>query len=297
MNVEDLQLFVSIADTGGISRSAQLLDMTPAAASAALKRLEQQLGCELFIRSTRQLRITAPGERFLAHCRTALASLEQARAAIDEPGGEMSGEIRLSVSSDLGRNFVLPWLDQLMELHPKLSLHLSLGDALVDFYMQRVDVALRYGWPEDSSMIALPISSIERVVCASPEYIARYGAPEYPEELEAHNALLYQLGSRTHDQWKFRDNEGHYKIKVVGNRVSNDGEVVHRWALAGKGIAFKSKLDIAADLKAGRLVQLLGNYQQEPTQLYLICPSRAKVTPVVLKLRDYLREQCQLLLE
>lgn len=309
MNTADLELFVRTADFGNITAAAVQLDMSPAAASAALKRLEKHLGTELFIRSTRQLRITAEGERFLLHCRQALSSLDDAKASITEMKGEIAGEVRLSVSSDLGRNLILPWLDEVMDNNPKLSFQLSIGDSLADFYMDKVDVALRYGQPEDSTMVAFKLATVDRVICASPGYIATYGSPKKPEDLLQHNCLLYQLGNKTYNQWELlsknndemiSDTDGSikskYKIKVSSNRMCNDGDIVKRWAVAGKGIALKSRLDLSHDLNAGRVIELMPDYYVEPTSLWLICPSRKQVTPAILLLRDLLREKCQALL-
>jgi DNA-binding transcriptional LysR family regulator len=309
MNTADLELFVRTADIGNITAAAVQLDISPAAASAALKRLERQLGIELFIRSTRQLRITAEGERFLLHCRQALSSLDDAKASITEMKGEIAGEVRLSVSSDLGRNLILPWLDEVMDNNPKLSFQLSIGDSLADFYMDKVDVALRYGQPEDSTMVAFKLATVDRVICASPGYIATYGSPKKPEDLLQHNCLLYQLGSKTYNQWELiSKNSGNTisntddsiksrsKIKVSSNRMCNDGDIVKRWAVAGKGIALKSRLDLSHDLNAGRVIELMPDYYVEPTSLWLICPNRKQVTPAILLLRDLLREKCQALL-
>jgi DNA-binding transcriptional LysR family regulator len=309
MNTADLELFVRTADFGNITAAAVQLGISPAAASAALKRLEKHLGTELFIRSTRQLRITAEGERFLLHCRQALSSLDDAKASITEMKGEIAGEVRLSVSSDLGRNLILPWLDEVMDNNPKLSFQLSIGDSLADFYMDKVDVALRYGQPEDSTMVAFKLATVDRVICASPGYIATYGSPKKPEDLLQHNCLLYQLGSKTYNQWelisKNRGNtisstddsiKSRSKIKVSSNRMCNDGDIVKRWAVAGKGIALKSRLDLSHDLNAGRVIELMPDYYVEPTSLWLICPSRKQVTPAILLLRDLLREKCQALL-
>lgn len=292
MNTSDLTLFVRTADTGSITTAAGQLGISPAAASAALKRLEKQLDVQLFIRSTRQLRITSEGERFLLYCRQALTSLEEGRTSLNAMRGKIAGELRLSISSDLGRNIVLPWLDEAMEKHPELTLHLSVGDILSDFYLDRVDVALRYGEPEDSSMVAFHIATVEQVLFASPDYLVRFGEPKHPEDLRNHNCLLYQLSNRAYDSWEFCKKEELHKVKVQGNRESNDADIVRRWAVAGRGIAFKSILDVSTDLRANRVVRLLPDYQSEPISTWLICPSRKQVTPAILMLRDLLREKC-----
>jgi DNA-binding transcriptional LysR family regulator len=292
MNTADLALFVRTADIGSITASAQQLDMTPAAASAALKRLEKQLGVQLFVRSTRQLRITTEGERFLLYCRQALTALEDGKASLNAMSGKIAGTVRLSVTSDLGRNRVLPWLDEAMEEHPELSINLITSDSRLDFYLDRIDVALRMGEPEDSSMVAFHIVSFDRIACASPAYLDQHSTPKHPDDLQQHNCLIYQLRDLSYDLWTLYSDTETYKVKIKGNRASNDGDVVRRWVVSGKGIAFKSRLDMTADLNAGNVVQVLSDYRSDPISLWLTCPSRKQVTPAVLMLRDWLREKC-----
>jgi DNA-binding transcriptional LysR family regulator len=291
MNTADLELFARIADCNSITASAEQLGLTPATASAALKRLEKQLDTQLFIRSTRQLRLTPEGEHFLMFCRQALAALEEGKASLHAIKGKISGELRLSMPSDLGRNLVVPWIDKVMLKHPELSIKLNIGDSLSDFYLDRVDVALRYGEPEDSSMIAFQIATINRVIIASSEYIAKEGKPEQPEDLKQHNCLIFRLGNRAFNTWDlYRDGE-HHRIPVTGDRECDDAEIVRRWACAGRGIAFKSELDVKRELKSGKLIRLLPGYQSKPVGLWLVCPNRKQVTPAVLLLRDFLREK------
>jgi DNA-binding transcriptional LysR family regulator len=293
MNIQDLTLFVRTAQTCNITASALQLEMSPAAASAALKRLEKQLGVQLFIRSTRKLRITAEGERYLLHCTEALAALEKGKASLNQMQGKIAGEVRLSTSSDLGRNIVLPWLDEVMDVYPELSIQLNVGDSLADFFHDKVDMALRYGEPEDSSLVAFLIAKIDRVVCASPAYLAQHGEPKHPSELTQHNCLLYRFADRAYDTWPFADHTGKYAVKVSGNRLSNDADVVHRWVVAGRGITMKSRLDMAADLRKGNVVELLPDFTSPPISLWLICPNRTQVTPAMLMLRDMLRSKCE----
>jgi DNA-binding transcriptional LysR family regulator len=310
MHTQDLLLFIRTADCGSITGAAQELQISTAAASAGIKRLEKQLKTSLFVRSTRQLRLSAEGEHFLLHCRQALETLAIGQASMEALKGKVAGELRLSVPSDLGRNLLLPWLDEIMDCHPDLTIHLIIGDALSDFYHDRIDLALRYGKPEDSSMVAFKLATIERVLCASPSYLASHGMPAHPDELTLHNCLLYLVKERQFDVWDFYLNEEkttylakddaslgiQHKIRVKGNRSCNDGDLVRRWALSGKGIANKSILDVSHDLGAGRLVRVLPQYRSEHKELNLICPSRKQVTPTVLLLRDILREKLSHLL-
>ncbi|WP_293268026.1 LysR family transcriptional regulator [Neptunomonas sp.] len=297
MKLSDLDLFIRTADSGNITAAARELDISPAAASAALKRLEQQLDTNLFIRTTRKLRLTEAGERYLPHCRRALCELKEAQQALEQDKTQLTGALRISVSSDFGRNALLPWLDEFMQLHPKLSISLDASDSVSDFYHDRVDIALRYGKPEDSSLIAFPICESDRVVCASPAYIKKYGTPTHPNDLTEHNCLLYLLGDRTYDLWSFRGDQELMRIRVQGNRICNDADLVHRWAISGQGIAFKSRLDMAEDLYAGRVVELMPEFSTEPANLWLICPNRKQVTPAVIMFRDMLRQRCKTLLK
>lgn len=292
MNTSDLSLFIRIVETGSITESAKQLGITTPAASSALKRLEKQLDVQLFIRTTRQLRITTQGEKFLFHCRQALESLEQGVISAHEMQGNVRGELRFSVSSDLGRNIIFPWVDEMMDKHPSLSIDLNVSDTLSNFFLDQVDVALRYGKPEDSTMVAFHIATINRITCASPSYVSRYGEPSHPEDLRQHNCLLYRLDGRLFNNWEYMNNSGSYRIKVSSNRVSNDTDIVRRWAIAGKGIAYRSQIDISSDLRNGKLIQLLSDFQSPPVELYLLCPSRKQVTPALIAFREMLREKC-----
>ncbi|WP_339616248.1 LysR family transcriptional regulator [uncultured Gilvimarinus sp.] len=298
MNTADLALFVHTADCGSITRAAEQLDITTAAASAGLKRLEKQLEVQLFIRSTRQLRLTKEGERFLVYCRKALDNLTAGRDSIHALAGKIAGELRVSAPSDLGRNLLLGWIDDIMDQHPALSINLLLGDSLADFYLDRMDLAIRYGRQDDSSRVAFKLASLERVLCASPDYLAKFGTPQTPEDLTRHNCLLFQVSNRIYDVWDFVPVKGSggkpsesLNIRVSGNRCANDSDVVRRWMVAGKGIAFKSRIEMAPDLQAGRVLQALPEYQSSPIDLHLVCPNRKQITPAVLLLRDILRER------
>ena len=293
MQLADLILFVRVADCGSLTAAAVELDISTAVASAGLKRLEKQLDTVLFIRSTRSLRLTAAGERYLSYCRSALEDLRLGEQALASIKDKITGTLSLALPSDAGRNFILPWLDMLMDEHPQLQLRLHLADSLTDFYHDKIDVALRSGNPKDSNLVAFKICSAKRVLCASPGYIDRYGKVETLADLEKHNCLFFMLDQRTHDQWCFYRDQQVHKVRVSGNRICNDAEVARKWALAGKGVVYKSSVDLAEDLACGSLVPMLTQYSGESADLYLVCPGRQHVTPLVLLLREHLRKLCK----
>lgn len=296
MLLEDLQVVLKVAEFGSITAAANHLEMRSATASAAVKRVEASLGVELFVRTTRHLRLSSSGERYLPQCEQALTLLENAKFSVSHKQHNIEGELRIALSSDLGRNHVAWWLDEILENHPNLSLRVHISDRNIDFYRDSIDIALRYGSPNDSNLYGFKVCDVPRVICASPDYIQRFGAPEHPKQLETHNGLLYQLYDGVNDVWSFYDGEHEYKIKMRSNRVSNDADLVRRWCVAGRGITNKSILDMSTDLLSGNVVSLMQNYPHRTTELWLVCPSRQSITPAVRLLRDTFRQKTQAIL-
>lgn len=291
-------LFVRAADCGGLSAAARELDIAPAAASAALKRLEAALSARLFVRSTRSLRLTTDGERYLVHARAVLLAVDEGAASVARDAQTIGGDLSLSIPSDLGRNVMLPWLDEFQAQHPAIRLRIRISDRLADLYRQTIDVAIRYGEPEDSGMVALPLApDNRRVLCASPAYFKRHTAPKKLSDLQSHNCLRFVLGDAIHERWDFWRNRKMETIVVDGDRISDDGDLVRRWALAGNGLAYKSRLDVSNDLKKGRLIAALSNYQGELAPLNLVCAHRLMLSPAVVSLRDFLRQRLEQLKE
>ncbi|MEZ8736495.1 LysR family transcriptional regulator [Vibrio breoganii] len=296
MLLEDFQVILKVAEFRSITAAATNLDMRTATASAAVKRVEASLGAELFVRTTRHLRLSSAGERYLPQCEEALQMLEKAKMNMREELGIIDGEIRIALSSDLGRNVVTPWLDEFLLDYPDVSLRSSISDSNIDFYRDSVDMALRYGSPTDASMYGFKICDVPRLLCASPEYLAKYGTPSEPDDLLEHNALFYQLHDILQNEWLFNDGKEDIKVKLKGNRASNDGDLVRRWCVAGKGVAIKSCLDMADDLLTGKVVNVMADYKPTSTELWLICPSRQSITPTVRLIRDMLREKTEQIL-
>ncbi len=297
MQIEDLEVILKVAEFRGITAAAESLDMRVATASAAIKRVEKQLGAELFIRTTRQLRLSAAGERYIPSCQEAVAMLAQAHQHVKEELAVIDGELRLALSSDLGRNIVVPWLDEFLTMHPSVKLKINLSDSNIDFYRDAVDIALRYGSPTDSNLYGFKICDVPGLLCATEEYLSEFGQPKHPQELVRHNGLFYQLYDVIHDVWTFSKDGESFKIKMHGNRASNDGDLVRRWCVSGKGLAVKSSLDMSNDLLDKRVVPVMNDYQARKTELWLVCPSRQSITPAVRLLRDFLKTKCHEVLE
>ncbi len=288
----DLELLLRTVDLGSLTAAAKALDWSPAAASAAVKRMEGFWGVPVFVRSTRSLRLSAEGERLIPHVRDAMQAMRDANAAANLQQNTLQGELQIAMPSDLGRHVLLPLLASFQKQHPKLALRLHLSDSNADLMRMPVDVAIRYGVPTDSSQVALPlVPDNTRMLVASPDYIAQHGMPSTPQQLSEHQALRFMLRDELPKSWRLQINGQWHDVAVSGMHAANDGEVVHRWALSGLGIAYKSKLDVAASLGRGELVHVNPHWAGEPTPLFMVLPGRAQLTHTARALKDWLQRQ------
>jgi DNA-binding transcriptional LysR family regulator len=290
---DDLQLFVRTAALGSFSRAARETGLLPGQAAAAVARLERELDLRLFVRTTRSLRLTAEGALYLPYAQQVLATLREGQARVQGEDAALHGTLQIAAPSDLGRNVLLPWLGAFRRAHPGLHLHLQLSDQVTDVFRDPVDIAFRLGRFDNASYVALPLlPGNRRVLVAAPDYLHASGAPDRLEALKDHACLLYQLGGRTHDRWSFEHEGRRSVVGVRGALQCDDADVVRRWAVAGEGIAYKSWLDVATDVRAGRLRVLLGGCG-ESLPLNLVCPHRKQFSPAVRQLRAFLQQHLQ----
>ncbi len=287
-NIGDLRVLVQTARTGSLTGAARALGITPAAASATLKRLESQLGVRLFERSTRAMRLTPQGQILLDYASRAfdLVAEGEAQATLDRAG--LVGLIRLAAPSDLARSTLLPWLDEFMEAHPGVQLALSVGDRPLDVVRDEVDLAIRYGHLVDSRLVARRLIDTAPVVAASPAYLARHPAPRTPMDLLQHNCLAYDRAGRPHRTWRFTRDGQSIEVQVNGDRSVDDASLARQWALAGAGILLKSPIEQRQDMAEGRLVRLLADWQTERYPLNALLPSGRFVPARVRALVDFL---------
>ncbi len=294
VRLEDLILFVRVAALSSFSDAAREAGVQPAQVSAAIKRLESSLAIRLFARSTRSLRLTPEGEAWLPYARQMLDAMYAGMQKIQTPEEEISGTLQIAVPSDLGRNLLLPVFHAFDERYPALRLRIFFSDQVADVFKDPVDIAFRYGMPEDASYIALPVApDNRRVLVASPEWVARHGDLQHPDALSRVNALTFVLRGRLHDRWTFlRDGEMH-SVNVSGSMMSDDAEVIRRLAVSGAGVAYKSWLDVAEDVRAGRLQVLMQGYQGESVPLNMICPHRKQLSTGVRLLYEAVKACCE----
>lgn len=290
---EDLALFVRAAACGSFSKAAREADLLPGQVSAAIMRLERDLELRLFARSTRSLRLTDEGERYLPYARDVIDLLHSGRDALRRDDAELTGTLLLAAPSDFGRNLLLPWLAEFRRRHPRLDVRLRLSDQVTDVFRDPVDIAIRYGQAHDASFVALPLAPANRrVLVASPAYLEQRGTPGTLDDLQHHSCVLWQLQGRVYDKWVFPVGKSRRLVAVKGALSSDDADVVRRWTLAGEGIAYRSWLDMADDVRAGRLRVILDGQPGEAAPLMLVCPHRRQFSPAVRQLHALLVERC-----
>jgi DNA-binding transcriptional LysR family regulator len=292
-NLGDIRLFVEAANLGGLSAAGRKLGLTPAAASARLAKLEQTLKTRLFERTTRQLRLTDEGRVYLDHCRQALQALDDAHAALQTGRNIVRGKLRISATSDLGRNLLSAWLDEFNLQYPDVSFALILSDGLSNMLQDDIDLAIRFGVLPDSSLVARRLASNRRMLCASPDYIARHGMPTEPRDLENFKCIVHGTVPGAINEWQFKrgDEVQAYTVPAETARETNDGAVAREWALRGHGVIMKSIWDIGADLQAGRLVALLPEWRCAEAPLHALYHRNRYLTPRLRVLLDFLIER------
>nr|WP_318383625.1 LysR substrate-binding domain-containing protein [uncultured Enterobacter sp.] len=298
IRLEDVTLFVRAAALGSFSNAAREADLLPGQVSAAVHRLERDLDKRLFARSTRSLRLTAEGEKYLPFAQELLAVVQAGEESLHSGDDELQGELKVAVPSDIGRNILLPLLTRFCEQHPKITLRLSISDQVSDIFRDPVDVAIRYGVLDNSSYVALPLAEHNRrVLAASPAYLARHGRPGSLGELTHHHCLLFTMNSHVYDKWSFVENGLKRQLTVKSRLLCDDADVARRWAIDGMGIVYKAWIDISADVDAGRLEVVLPHCTGEAAPLNLICPHRKQFSPAIRQLHALLREHLSAITE
>lgn len=257
----EMAIFALVAQEGSLSGAARALGLTPSAVSRVIARTERRIGTRLLLRTTRAIRFTAEGEAYLRGARRILADMAEVEDAITDQGVPR-GRLRVSASVAHGRLAIVPLIAAFSARYPAIVVDLALGDELVDILGGQADVAIRFGHLADSPLTARYIGETRQVVVAAPDYLARFGAPQVPEDLLAHNCLRFNFRRAAHD-WPFRRDGVDFALKVGGTVEGSSGEALAQFARLGTGIARIGAFSVQADLDSGHLVPLLEAYNPD----------------------------------
>jgi len=269
-----MRLFVQAVRSGSLSAAGRVLGLSPAVASKRLARLEERLGVRLLQRSSRRLALTREGAIFVERCAAILADVDAAEAAVSAGRDEARGMLRVSAPVALGRRWVGPVVERFTASHPAVAVHLSLTDAVVDLIDGGLDLAVRIGELPDSRLVSRRLADNRRVVCAAPAYLRRRGRPRTPADLREHDCLLLSRQAEASVEWSFEEDGAAVSIQPHARLLSDNGEQVHAWALAGRGLQRRSIWDVADDLAAGRLVEVLARHASRAAPIHAVYPSR-----------------------
>jgi DNA-binding transcriptional LysR family regulator len=285
---KQISTFVDVVARGSLSAAARAEGIAPAVISRRLDALEARLGVKLLQRTTRKTALTTEGIAFLENCQRILQDLENAEAQASERSVRASGHLTVSAPAGFGRQIVAPLIPSFLAEHREVTVTLNLNDRVVDLLGEGIDIAIRIASLSDSSLIGIKLADNQRVVVGSPEYFRKHGRPTTPDELSRHNCLaISSAGSQR--GWTFRQTGKSVTMKVGGNMVCNDGTVLHDWALAGKGLAWRSIWEVGKEIESGMLETVLDQYSAPGNDIYAVFAQRQHLPLRIRVFVDFLR--------
>ena len=288
---EEMSTFVRVVDSGSLSAAAQRMDIAKSAVSRRLADLESRLGVQLLNRTTRRINLTESGRQFYQRCQSILAELEDSEQQLADVHTELSGTIRIAAPLSFGIQHLSPVLDDFLKDHPELNLDLNLNDHMTNLMDEAVDLGIRIGTLQDSSLVARRIAPSRLVLCASHEYLAQYGEPQHPKDLSQHKGLSY---SNLPDSqlWKFTQADGIPVSVQVPSRIrANNGDVLLQAAIDGLGILASTTFIAYKAIRSGQLKPILCDYKIKDVAVYAIYPAQRHLPRRVRVLIDYLAER------
>lgn len=277
MLLDNISLFLLIVEKGSLAAAGREKGLSPTTVSERLAALEAHYGVVLLNRTTRSISLTDEGRTLFEGARHVLEEVDDLDTKIRFGAQRLTGPLRISVPKDLGRTVISHAIASFLDAHPGISIDLHLSDGYVDLVGLGIDLAVRFGPIGDSSLRVRPLPAKRRILCASPVYLRQHGAPRTPVDLKDHNCIVMRFGQNIDNVWQFGDTAARQIVTVKGNLIANDGALVRQWCLEGRGIILKSEFDVGADIRAGRLEELLVEYASPPAPLQIVFPpSRAQ---------------------
>lgn len=285
-----MAVFARVVEEESFSSAARALGVSKSSVSKQVAALEERLGARLLNRTTRRLSLTDAGMTFYERAVRILSEAEEAEAAVSQLSAAPRGVLRVNAPVTFGVQHLGPLLPDFMARYPDLAVDMTLNDRIVDLVEEGFDMAIRIARLPDSSLIARKLCPSPRLVVASPEYVARYGAPQRPDDLKQHTCLLYTYLLRS-DSWFLTGPDGQeVEVRVTGRLRANNGDVLRAALLGGMGIAYTPAFIVGRDLAEGRLVRLLPDWVDRSSAVYAVYPHARLVAAKVRAFVDFLVE-------
>jgi DNA-binding transcriptional LysR family regulator len=272
--LDAMRIFVAVAKLGSFAEAARRLRLSPSVATRSVAQLEDQLGLTLLTRTTRALRLTGRGEIFLESCQQILEDMDGAERLVRGESAEPRGELKIAAPILFGRLHVLPIVNRALREHRGLSIRLALSDRNVHLVDDGIDIAIRIGDLADSSLIAVKLGEVSRILVASPGYIKNRGVPKSPVKLADHDVIAFESIDAT-NEWRFKPNDS---IRVTPRLTVNNADAAIAAAEAGIGITRTLSYQVRDSVMAGRLVPILQKFAPPPSPVSAIYPARRIVS-------------------
>ncbi|WP_338582144.1 LysR family transcriptional regulator [Pseudomonas sp. MAG733B] len=282
-----MAIFVRVVERGSFSAVARELQTSQPTISKVLRALETELGGKLIARSTRKLSLTDEGQRYYAECRQILAAVDAAEHSFQSGRESIAGPLRIGSSVSFGRLQIAPRLPEFLMRHPEVQVDLQLSDQNQDLVSEGLDVTFRIGALNDSGLIARHVGTTYRITVAAPDYLARHGQPQTPQELSGHNCLLFNLLS-SQNLWIYNKGARRHEVRIKGNAQSNNSEAIREMVLGGLGISLSPVWLFSEDLKAGRVLPILQDYTAQSLPIYAVSPANRRQSARVKAFVDYM---------
>jgi DNA-binding transcriptional LysR family regulator len=276
----DLAFFSTLAASGSLGAAGRELGITTPAVSKHLAQMERRLGVALVNRTTRRMSLTPEGELYLDYARRILGEIEDLAHQLGTAAATPRGLLRVNATLGFGRRHVAPVISDFVRSHPHVQVQLQLSVDPPPLTEDTFDVCIRFGAPPDARVIARRLAPNRRLLCASPDYLARHGVPKTPKDLARHSCIGIRQGDEAYGVWTLssgRHRRRTESVKTRGNLTTNDGEIAVAWALDGHGIVMRAEWDVAHHLRTGRLVQVLPSYDTPDADIYAVYPQRRQV--------------------
>lgn len=284
-----LGILVRVVETGSFSAVARERQVSQSAVTRQMSQLEEHFRVRLFHRTTRRLSLTDDGQMLLDHARSLLETVEGMETALGRQSSSPTGLVRVGVSV-AGARFLARRIPVLLTEHPGLKVELVVRDTGSDMIEERLDLAVRGGELDDSSLVMRHLGLFGRAVVAAPIYLERRGAPSAPADLAPHCCLVHDTGPDS-DLWRFTSPQGTLSVRVSGGFIANDSGAVRVAARAGHGIALLPELHVVDDMRTGYLVRLLSDYPSQRVPVNLVYPSRRNLAPRTRVVMEFLLEE------
>ena len=289
-DVTSLRVFSLVVETESFTEAGRRMGFTPATISKHVSGLEQRLGSRLINRTTRRLHVTEAGHIFYQRCVNVLQELERAESELSEIRKEPTGHLRVTVPTVLAVRHISPHLSTIMETYPKLSVELVLNSSKMDLFNEGIDLAIRIATQIEPGLIAIKLAPNRRVFAAAPAYLARHGVPQTPEELMNHNCLVAR-GLSLNNNWLFKRDGQNTTVRVGGNLIADNGEVLLDAALAGLGVIMLPTFLASDSLRTGKLVPILSDYTADPVWIHAVLPHRQYIPLKARCFIDFLKQR------